>query len=224
MASIPTFGFSAFLRMICLNDRPQKTAVRDRHRPSKKGGYDFHKSLRNGIQQLARGTGSVEQVLGSVSAIVQKPERESATRGIENFSAWIKENPGAITFCDPFIFTSPGGLFRVAFQPDFVIDLSGRKTAVHVWNTKLKLSGNLVMASLTLVAKNWRVYQDCPNDFAVLSLRDDQLYRWSDDPNSHVSAGSAIMSHLDRLCVLARKDFNLPSIGEQPESPPPPAE
>lgn len=214
MAPIPTFGFSAFLRMICLNEKPQKTVIRNRHRQIKSGGYDFHKSLRDNIRKLATGTSSIEEVLNSVSAIVKKPERESAKAGIKSFVEWINENPSAVSFCDPLTFTSPAGLFRITFQADFVVDINGRKTAVHVWNTKLKLSRNIVMAALTLVATKWNVTPSGPNDFAVLSLRDGELYRWSDDQHGYLKSGNELMLHLDRVCALVRNDFNLPIIGD----------
>lgn len=224
MAPIPTFGFSAFLRLICLNEKPQKTAIRNRHSQNKSGGYDFHKSLRNNVRKLATGTSSIEEVLDSVSAILQKAERESAEAGIKRFIEWMNANPGEVSFCDPLTFTSPASLFRITFQADFVIDINGRKTAVHIWNTKLKLSKNIVMAALTLVAANWKIAPDSPNDFAVLSLRDGEMYRWSDDQHGHLKAGNALMLHLDRVCTLVRKDFNLPTIGDSVPPPRPPAD
>lgn len=63
MASIPTFGFSAFLRIICSNEKPKRRAIVDRHRPSKKGGYDYHRNLRNSIKKLAVGSHDLKEIL-----------------------------------------------------------------------------------------------------------------------------------------------------------------
>jgi hypothetical protein len=141
MDKTPNFGFSAFLKVICSNEKPQKTAVRERHKPEKKRGYDYHRSLRKAIQKIASGKHNVRDVLSALSAIKKTSERRSAKRGVIRFLRWLNANPGQITFCEPILIDSPSGLFRIRFEADCVVAINGRRVAIHLWNTqKPKLS------------------------------------------------------------------------------------
>lgn len=211
MTKIPTFGFSAFLKLICSNERPQKSAVRERHKPTKSAGYDYHRSLRTSIQKLVSGTQDVSDILSSLAKIKKPSERRSAKRGIIRFIRWIKENPGAVAFCPPVVIESPSASFRVRFDADCVIEIDGRRTAVHVWNTQTpKLSKSQVMAALTLVQRSIPKGTDYVDDFAVLSLQDGSFYRWSENSKDYSGTADAIMRQIDQLCSLARSEFGWP--------------
>jgi len=215
LASIPTFGFSAFLRIICSNEKPKRRAIVDRHRPSKEGGYDYHRNLRNSIKKLAVGSHDLKEILAEVAKITKSSERRSTKRGVVSFLRWIKVNGGSISFCDPVFIDSPSGLFKIRFDANCVVEINGRRTAIHVWNTqKPKLSRKEVLAALALVRRNVVTKVDTADDFAVLSLQDGNLYKWSDSPKSHDSLADSILLQLDQLCSLARSEFGLPQIGE----------
>ncbi|HEV7437976.1 MAG TPA: hypothetical protein VGO22_24430 [Pseudorhizobium sp.] len=217
MTKVPTFGFSAFLKVVCSNPRPQKYAVRERHKPAKAGGYDYHRSLRRGIHGLTSGNATFAQVLSDVAAIKKPSERRSAKRGIVRFLRWLNAHPGKVTFCEPIVFESPSGLFRVKFEADCVIEFNGRRTALHIWNTrKPKLSKNHVAALLTLVQRNVDKDSDAVDDFAVLSLQDNQLYCWSEDPKGQSLVADKIMQQIEQLCSLSRSEFGWPPIDKKP--------
>lgn len=217
MSKTPTFGFSAFLRLISLNEAPQKTAIRERYKHSKGKGYDFHRSLRLALQNLNNGSHTAVELLSALSSIKKVPERHSAKRGIVRYLRWRRLNPGPVTNCDSVIVESPASLFKVRFDADCVVKLDEQRVAIHVWNTKgTKLSRNLVLAALTLVQRNWPKNSDTVDDFAVLSLQDMKLYRWSDDPKTYQDFADNLMVHLDRLC---RASINEPS-GTRPTAPP----
>jgi hypothetical protein len=222
MAPIPTFGFSAFLRMICLNERPQKTAIFSRHRPSKEGGYDYHRSLRTCIQKLATGSHNLKEVLVEISDITKPSERNSTKRGVVRFLRWIRANGSAVAFCDPIFIHSPLGYFKVRFNANCVVEINGRRTAIHVWNTQNpKLSEKEVLAALSLVRRSVDTKTDVIEDFAVLSLTDGRLYRWSDNPSDYNVLADSILLQIDRLCSLARSEYGLPQIRRGPEPPRP---
>ncbi|NTF31955.1 hypothetical protein [Rhizobium skierniewicense] len=220
MAPIPTFGFSAFLRLSCLNEKPQKTAIFDRHRPSKEGGYDYHRNLRTCIQKLATGSHSLQEVLVEISEITKPSERRSTKRGVIRFLRWIIANGSTVTFCDPVFIHSQLGFFKVRFDANCVVEINGRRTAIHVWNTKKpRLSEKEVMAALTLVRRGVDTKIDVVDDFAVLSLQDGRLYKWSDNPSGYNVLADSILLQIDRLCSLARSAYGLPQIRKAPESP-----
>lgn len=213
MTKVPNFGFSAFLKLVCSNPKPQKRTVRDRHKP-RGGGYDYHKSLRRRIQQIAFEGLSATEALASTTQITKAPERASAKRGLERFFSWRLQNQSELEACEPLTFLSPKSFFKITFQPDFLVMLNGRRTAVHVWNTQKKLSRNLVLASLTLVATRFPL-DNRPDDFAVLSLQDGEFYRWSDANKEHGRMGEELLKILDAECEIARTELDLPGI--QPE-------
>ncbi len=132
---MPTFGFSAFLKLICLNDRPQRTQMRDRLQPSS-DAYDFHRSLRLRANRfLVRGE-SMETIVESIAGIVKAAEQNSVRTGLSALTEWRRQNPGEIIEFPPAMLESPTGSFRVNFTPDFGMLSRGKRTAVHIWNTK----------------------------------------------------------------------------------------
>ncbi|MBD9496108.1 MULTISPECIES: hypothetical protein [unclassified Ensifer] len=209
MSQTPTIGFSAFLKIINSNPKPQKRIVRERYVPSE-GGYDYHKSLRQRIRQIAFEGISPTAALASVTQIKKSSERESAKRGLLRFFQWRDVNPGPLSACDGLIYNSPRGLFKVNFTPDFLLEINGRRTAVHVWNTKHSLTATLVLAALSTVATRYPV-ENRPDDFAVLSLQDGSMYRWSDSDKPTAALGEKLLELIDRQCELARFELGLPA-------------
>jgi hypothetical protein len=215
MSKVPVFGFSAFLRLACSSEKPQKSGVRKRHSPAKKGGYDFHKSLRAAVRRLSSEPKSEDEVLKYLKEIKRPAERASAVRGFIAFAKWRKGNAEPSGACEPIFITSPKGLYKIKFDADLLLDIGGRRTAVHVWNTKSKLDRNTVMALLSVLARSWPDLQSRPDDFAVLSLPDDKLYKWSDDPKKYRAAGELLLDHFDRLCEYSRAHFDIEDIGDE---------
>jgi hypothetical protein len=73
MSQIPKFGYSAYLKLLNANPKPRKSIIRNRYKPSS-GGYDFHKSLRQRVQQIAFGGLSFQ------SAILERSRSPSRRR------------------------------------------------------------------------------------------------------------------------------------------------
>ncbi len=207
--SVPKLGFSAYLKIINSNHRPQRSLVRQRCRPSS-GGYDFHKSLRHRVQQVSFDGLSAAAALASTQQIAREPERNSARRALEQFFEWKAAHPGDMASCQPISFTSPAGLFKVEFVADFLLDIGGRWTAVHLWNTQHDLSPHLVLAALSSVAARYPV-EDRPDDFAVLSLRDQTIYRWSEADRETRALGERLLELLDMQFAAARRELGLPA-------------
>ncbi len=212
MSQVPKFGFSAFLKLINANPKPQKRFVRDRFRPST-GGYDFHKSLRQRVQRIAFENLSLEEAIISAGDIGKKAERESAIRGLRQFFEWRQKNIGDLATCESFLFTSPKGLFKVEFTSNFLIEINGRRTAIHLWNTRHALGAGLVNAALCIVANRYPLAQR-PDDFGVLSLQDRRLFRWSDANQETAAFGEKLLHALDLDFMTARLEFGLPAVVE----------
>jgi hypothetical protein len=66
---MPSFGISAFLRIVHMNPRPQRSELRRRFTP-REGGYDFHSSLRRLAHRLLVEGESFENVLTATAAIL----------------------------------------------------------------------------------------------------------------------------------------------------------
>ncbi|MCW1409103.1 hypothetical protein OLZ32_12640 [Rhizobium sp. 1AS11] len=206
---VPKIGFSAFLKIINCNPRPQRSIVRDRCRPSS-GGYDFHKSFRYRVQQVSFAGLTPAEVLASTQQISREPERRSARRALEQFFVWKEEHPGEMFSSQAISFESPAGQFKLEFVPDFLLEIAGRRTAVHLWNTQHDLSTRLVRAALCSVATRHPL-EDRPDDFAVLSLRDRTLCRWSDADRETAVLGERLLGLLDMQFAAARMELGLPA-------------
>ena len=133
---MPTFGFSAFLKLISLNARPQRTLIRQRLAASRSEGYDFHRSLKLRAGRYLVDGVSLPDVLLTVEEIKRSAERQSAKTGLEQLGIWRDRNPGPMLSFEPASFESPAKNFKVQFLPNFGILLNEKKVAAHIWNTR----------------------------------------------------------------------------------------
>lgn len=213
-----TYGFSAFLKLLSLNARPQRTEVRRRLSPSE-GGYDFHRSLRLRIQRMLIGGEPIEALIADAAELANPAERRSVEDGLRQLQAWLAAHPGEVVFAPPTLYTSPASEFRVGFLPDFGYLLGGQVVGIHVWNTRsVDLSPRMTYAALAMVAA---AYDDeaAPADVGVLSLPDGRLYRLSDVPDQSRLA-RIVASNLDALFDSVRDELGGAII--PPEDRPPP--
>ncbi|MDQ0464700.1 hypothetical protein QO010_002484 [Caulobacter ginsengisoli] len=202
---MPTFGFSAFLKLLSLNPRPQRREVRVRLSPST-GGYDFHRSLRLKSARLMIDGEELQALIDEASDLGNPAERRSLEAGLRQLDAWRVANPGQVLAVQSALYVSPSEEFKISFLPDFGYRLGGQTLAVHVWNTAtVPLSARMTYAALALVSA---AYTDgsAPDDVAVLSLPDNRLLRLSDVPDQRELAAN-VANNLDRLFVSVREDI-----------------
>ena len=212
---MPNFGFSAFLKLVCLNERPSRTEVRSRLRGGS-GGYDFHKSLRQRAHRYLGLAQPFDVVFASVDEITRTPERRSASEGLTRLHAWRDRHPGPILGVPPATYESPVGLFKVTFTPDFGIIRGGAAVAVHVWNTgRPTLDARMVYAALSLFSAPYAEQRQPPDDLAVLSLPDMRLYRLSEAGRS-ATLGASLAGRVEDLIRQAQRELGLPPLPERP--------
>jgi len=206
---MPTFGFSAFLKLICQNAQPQMSALRSRFTVST-GGYDYHRSLRTHAHRLLVDREPLADLVASAQSISRESERRSVVEGLQWLEAWRAANPGEIFHVVPVTFESLNGAFRVRYEPNFGIEIGGSRVAVHLFNTaQPPLIARLVYGALRLVRP---LYEDDGNidDVAVLSIPDRALFRLSEAPA--MAAPDRLAQSFDRLLEDARDQ----AIGRRP--------
>lgn len=220
---MPTFGFSAFLKLLCLNERPQRREIRKRFVDTG-DGYDFHRSLRLRAGRLMTGVASPKEILASLDEIARPAERKSAKVGLDRLILWQAENPGTALQYSAATYEAPDESFRVQFTPAFGIEHKKKGTAVHIWNTaKPNLVPRYVYAAMSLFPSLYRVQGGPPDDLAVLSLPDQRIYCLSDSPD-HGALGLALVRNLELVFRDVRKELGLPGGPDEsrPSPPPPP--
>lgn len=197
---MPTFGFSAFLKLLSLNERPQRREIRQRLFPSAAGGYDFHRSLRLLCRRLLVGEEPLHALLASADGLTNSAEARSVKLGLESLNAWRGENPGQVVSVPPRTYESPRGRFKVHFTPDFGLQVDGNITAIHIWNTsRPELAPRMVYAALSLIPDLYDNESiEPPADFGVLSLPEHRLYRLS-DVNDFTIVGRRVASMIEDI-------------------------
>lgn len=219
---MPTFGFSAFLKLISQNPKPQRRAIRERLLPSKEGGYDFHRSLRLHAHRFLVDREPMESLLLSADDIVKDAEKKSVIRGLETLEQWRLETPGDLFEVASRTFESPGGIFKVSYQPNFGITLPTGRTAVHLWNTKAPtLDRRLSYAALSLFPDLYSAAGDNLDDFAVLSLHEPRLIRLNEVADQSVLA-ERLIAALEKVFVEVQEQLHAPGNSGSGDSPPPP--
>lgn len=224
MAAQPTFGFSAYLKLICLNSKPQRTEVKKRLSPRDGGAYDYHKRMRALAGDYLLGKADAAETMNLVSRIVKDSERSSAQSGLEKLIKWAKKHQGPYMDVSPAVFRSPGGVFNVRFSPDFGVRIGRKTVAVHIWNTmKPMLDLRFCCGALGLFPKEYAGHGNAPDDFAVLSLVDGNLYRLSEARD--VADGLLVVKAIENIFYGVARDLGLSISPPQPghHAPPPPA-
>ncbi|MBW9091424.1 hypothetical protein JNB91_26835 [Rhizobium wenxiniae] len=207
MAPIPTFGFSAFIGMLFLNERPQRTKIKNRIAPSKKGGVDYHTPFRQAAHKLISQGKPLEEIVASMQNIKQNARRESAINGIKRLHAWqllriyMPMNFGSA------IYQSPNSVFKIRFEPDLGLDIDGRHTAIHIWNNKADIDPTLTLAALTFLKDSYAGMRGGPDDWAVLSTKDLILYRHSEASENHRSLAKLLSAKLEKTFANVRSEI-----------------
>ena len=220
---MPNFGFSAYLKLISLSDRRQKTEIRRRLLPSK-DGYDFHRSLRLRANRYLVGGESLHSIAASVGEISGEPERKSVLAGLKYLGQWREDNPGKIISYSSAVFRSPSKAFSVAFTPDLGFKFGAVGTAIHLWNNKTpELIPRFIYAALSMFPERYSTDDLPPDDLGLLSLRNGTLFRLS-DASSHDVLGKLLAEQVDYLFEEVSKELGLPPAipkDPPPASPPP---
>jgi hypothetical protein len=209
---VVNFGFSAFLKILSMSDRRQRTELRRRLGPSTGSGYDFHRRFRQLAGKYLESRASLADVLTSAGTIIQAPERTSALAALERLALWRAAIAGEIVSVSPAVYESPRRLFRVRFEPDVGLRLHGQTVALHIWNTKsVTLSPGATYAALCLIDQAYENQGSGPDSVGVLSMREPvTLYKLSD-----ISDRSAIAtSVVERLEELIEGPIAPPSSPE----------
>lgn len=221
---MPTFGFSAYLKLVSLNEKPQRTEVRGRFK-NRENGYDFHRSLRLRARRLLVDNEPIDAVMASINEILRVPEQKSARLGLDYLVQWRLANPGSMVAFEPALYESPEKIFKINFAPDFGIRIGTDSVAVHIWNTATPpLKSRLVYAALSLFPEIYDQHANAPKDIALLSLRDGKLYRLSDG-FGHAALGARLVEQVEAVFRRVRNELGLPpsSRDDRPSAPPPPA-
>jgi hypothetical protein len=219
---MPTFGFSAFLKLISLNSRPQRTEIRKRSNPGD-GGYDFHRSLKLLAHRYIVDGIPFPELLLAAEDVTNEAERRSVKAGLQKLNEWRDLHPGTVLRFDPVLYESPAKNFKVQFLPNFGIRLGDQSVAVHLWNTGVPvLDERMTYAALSLVVSLYEDREARPDDVAVLSLPQSRLYRLSEvDLADYSEMGRRVVRRLDDLFEDVGRDPNSPT--PTPRSPVPPA-
>jgi len=215
---MPTFGFSAFLKMLSLSARRQRSEMRTRLSPSD-GGYDFHRGFRRlAHRYLAEGE-ELEPLLLEAAAITNPAEGRSAVAALQYLRDWQEDHPIDPTTLQPRSYESPSKRFKVKFTPDFGIKIGDIRVSIHIWNTKIpSLDARMTYAALSLFAELYEDEVDGPLDLAVLSVPDNRLYRLSDVPNPAVLA-ARVVALVEALVEEIGDEIRRPSFPPGPDQP-----
>lgn len=214
------FGISAFLKLVCLNSRPQRTELRKRLLSSG-SGYDYHRSLRLRVHRLLVDGEPRASISASIDEIASKSERKSVRSGLEQLANWRTAHRGEIIGYKAVTYESASGLFKVTYTADFGIRMGDQGIAVHVWNTgDPPLLREMAYAVLGLFKLLYEDADDIPDDLAVLSLPDLQFYRLS-EAGAHAGVGVALVRRVENVMRELIDELELPGREEHPPEPRP---
>ncbi|WP_159586597.1 hypothetical protein [Chelativorans xinjiangense] len=200
------FGTSAYLKLISLNTKPQRTELRKRIIPSD-DAYDFHRSLRLHAHRLLAKGESIESVLETARQIARAPERTSVQAGLTALLNWRGLHPAETFEVPPHTFSSPNEVFKVNFSADFGTVINGQRCAVHLWNTKKPpLSEHLTVATLSTFKQNYSEL----DHLVVLSLLDSQII-WSADDAKYVSVGRDLSLRIENAILGVEEELRAPA-------------
>lgn len=179
--------------------------------------------MRSGVRRLIVDRVPLEDVLRSFEKIINPAERRSARDALGQIAEWRSNNAGDVYSISPVTYESPNGLYKVRFEPDFGIALRGRRTAIHVWNTKSTvLSARNAQIGLALFPELYDEQHLPQTDLAVLSLPNRQLYQLTNALDFSIAA-RATATGIEMLIESVRDELRLPAPPSPDHRAPPPA-
>jgi hypothetical protein len=213
-SQMTAFGFSAFLKLIHLNERPKRTELRKRLRGQPGRGYDYHRSLRILSKRLMVEKVSLAEVLIDAEDIKKPAERSSAKSGVKMLDEWRKLGVADAAAAEQITVESPSGRYRVNYRPDFRANIAGVTTLVHVWNTmRPDLDSRLVCAALAPFLDD--AQEQGVQALAVLSLRDGELYTLrAKEP--HMALATLVFASIERLIEQLGDEDRRPPAEDRP--------
>lgn len=149
-----------------------ETAIKSRVSKNKKGGRDYHASLKRAVNAYIKNPTSIKEILANFETIKKKPERDSAKAGFNSTIEFLAKNGGNFYQPEMKIFKHLSGFYTVRFQPNFGIVIDDKQISVHLWNTKMPITQRAVTAVLGLF-----VNQYSKNEYpAVYCLKTNKLF------------------------------------------------
>lgn len=216
---MPNFGISSLLKIIHMNEKPQKSAIHERFKPST-GGYDFHGSVRKLCTDMVLHGSKPAALIAQIKDIKNPHERKSALSGVNSFIDWNKKQVFGFEPATNVTFESPRKYFKVTFKPNFSIIDDDRVTAVHIWNTgKIALNEHLVRACLSVFPQIYT--ENKPDDLAVLCLRSQRLIRLGQPDVKIEELGKLLFGKIDNIIADIKEsgDDKAHDIDDRPTPP-----
>lgn len=211
------FGFSAFLKMLSLNDRPQRTEMRNRLRPGSGSGYDFHRQFRQLAHRYLADGEALEQLFAETNGWGNAAEGRAAREALEFLEEWRGHTPGTLFNFEPRLWEHSNGTFAVRYTPDFGIEIDGLRVAVHIWKTQHPpLDARMTYVALSLFGDVYSDDPTGPQDVAVLSVIDGRFYRLSDVADQAVLAERVVTAIDNLIDELSDEAPPPPPPGDQP--------
>lgn len=215
---MPTFGFSAFLKMLSLSDRRQRSEMRKRLLPSDGTGYDFHRQFRLLAHRYLGGGEELQVLLSEAAGYRNVAEGRAAQEALLFLEEWRDEMTGRLFSFEAKTWESVEGVFKVKYTTDFGIEIDGVSVAIHLWKTKVPaLDARMTYVALSLFAELYAGEANAPQDLAVLSVLDGRLYRLSDVADQSVLA-ERVMASIENLIDDLNDEITPPPSlpGDQP--------
>ena len=173
---MPNFGFSYYLKLLSLKPKPREAELRSKFLGDGPG-YDFHRRMKLAARRLMMGEASFDELISEASQIKPTPERTSYVEGLTRLREWRNETTGEPVSVASKLHTPVLGLFGVSSKPEFGLTERGSTTAYYIWNTKRpQLTVEAVRAALSLLPDLYAEDSSPPDDFAILSLREQEVY------------------------------------------------
>lgn len=154
-------------------------------------------------------------IAASIDEIARAPERNSVRVGLERLEIWRTGYAGSILDYGSVTYESPSRLFKVAFAPDFGIQSDDSGVAVHIWNTvQPRLLPEMTYGAISLFRPLYEETDNAPDDLAVLSLREPELYRLS-EAGGYADMGADLVARIESTVREVSDELDLPPDGEE---------
>ncbi|WP_147448204.1 hypothetical protein [Mesorhizobium sp. YM1C-6-2] len=201
-----TFGTSAYMKLLALNPQPRETEIRKRFAGSKRS-YDFHKAMRKIVTEYVSGRVDWSATEARLLAIKKPAERTSAISAAHALMNWINGRPIKLLQKADVQAASPNDIFSVRFSPDFEIEIAGKPTRIHIWNTiRPPIAARESVGMLGLF-----VSDDAPQSMGVLSLRSEELFLPSSAVRARELAKLLALDIEKRMSRIAAESGTRPS-------------
>ncbi len=168
-----TLHFSTFLKLLASSNAER---IRNISRYAQPGGFDYWRTFRTGVCNIALDDSTIETARNYVSQNTPDGNRDNCLNKFDKVSAWLNRQQGTYSGNERGIWNSPNNVFSVHIEPEMQITgRAGSRVIAFYPNNAPALSRDTAGSGILLLRRHYG--QGCNSQFQIYDVERNKCYK-----------------------------------------------